>query len=136
MFLEDIAGFKFRIKHPIRMFEKLKAKWQVSGTKFILIMCVFAITGTTTAWLTRQITIWLDISMGSVNYWLLKLGVLLIGYWILILIVALPFGQFKFFWEYEKKVWNRISGKTRREKKRQQAQVQAPRVEMQETEMP
>lgn len=100
------------------MFEKLKAKWKVSGTKFILIMCVFAITGTTTAWLTRQITTWLDISAGSLNFWLLKIGVLLIGYWILILIVALPFGQFQFFWNYEKRVWNRITGRFKKKKEK------------------
>lgn len=92
------------------MFEKLKSKWKVSGWKFVLILCVFAITGTTTAFLTRQITIWLDLEINSLWYWVLKAGVLLFGYWILILIVALPFGQFKFFWEYEKKIWRRISG--------------------------
>ena len=96
------------------MFEKLKSKWKVDGWKFFLIMCVFAITGTTTAFLTRQITRWLELDAGSLWYWLLKIGVLLIGYWILILIVALPFGQFRFFWEYEKKLWGRISGRNKK----------------------
>jgi hypothetical protein len=117
------------------MFNKLKAKWKVSGTRFILIMCVFAITGTTTAWMTRQITIWLDISKGSPEYWLLKLGVLLIGYWILILLIALPFGQFKFFWEYEKKVWRRMTGQTRRERKKAEESQKNQASQVQKSEL-
>lgn len=95
------------------MLNKLRAKWQVDGAQFFLILCVFAITGTTTAFLTRQITRWLEIDAGSLWFWILKIGVLLIGYWILILIVAIPFGQFRFFWEYEKKIWRKITGSKR-----------------------
>jgi hypothetical protein len=86
------------------MFERLKEKWKVSGTGLFLIICVFAITGTTTAFLTRQITTWMELDASSFWYWLLKVSVLLVGYQILILVVSIPFGQFRFFWNYEKKI--------------------------------
>ena len=40
----------------IRMLEKLKKKWKVSGTQLLLIFCVFAITGTATAYISKAIT--------------------------------------------------------------------------------
>ncbi|MEJ7736258.1 MAG: DUF6787 family protein [Chitinophagaceae bacterium] len=86
------------------MFERLKQKWNVGGVQLFLILCVFAITGTATAFITRQITLWLNVEHLSVWYWLLKVSVLIFGYQILILVVSIPFGQFRFFWNYEKKI--------------------------------
>jgi phosphoribosylglycinamide formyltransferase-1 len=90
------------------MFQQLKQKWKVNGTQLFLIVCVFAITGTTTAWLTRQITHWLDLPMSSPWYWILKIIMLLFGYQVIILLVSIPFRQFNFFWKYEKKILIRI----------------------------
>lgn len=90
------------------MFQRLKQKWNVNGTQFILILCVFAITGTTTAWLTRQVTYWLQLEASSFWYWAIKIIILLFGYQVLILLFAIPFGQFNFFWNYEKKILKRM----------------------------
>ncbi len=87
------------------MLKRLQQKWNVSGTQFILILCVFAITGSATAYITKQITSWLQLDASSVLYWLVKLAVLVVGYQILLLLVAIPFGQFRFFWNYEKKIF-------------------------------
>jgi formyltetrahydrofolate-dependent phosphoribosylglycinamide formyltransferase len=86
------------------MFQRLKQKWKVNGTQLLLILCVFAITGTTTAWLTRQITYWLNLQSTDVWYWILKILMLVIGYQVIILLVSIPFGQFNFFWKFEKKI--------------------------------
>lgn len=86
------------------MLKRLKQKWKVSGKQFFLILCVFAITGTATAYIARQITTWLQLESTSPWYWILKIAVLVFGYQLLILIVSLPFGQFRFFWNYEKKI--------------------------------
>lgn len=94
--------------HFCAMFQRLQQKWKVSGTQLFLILCVFAITGTTTAYITRQITAWLQVEPYSTAYWLLKIAVLLFGYQILILLIAIPFGQFSFFWKYEKKILTRL----------------------------
>lgn len=88
------------------MFEKLKNKWKVDGKQFFLIMCVFAITGTTTAFISKAITGWVGLSPESPLIWRagLRAVVLIFGYQVIILMVSIPFGQFRFFWEYEKKI--------------------------------
>ncbi|MGL6267629.1 MAG: DUF6787 family protein [Chitinophagaceae bacterium] len=88
------------------MFEKLRKKWKVSGTQFALIMLTFAVTGTTTAWISREITRWVGFDEQTFWAWklLLRLFILLFGYQFIILIVSFFFGQFKFFWNYEKKI--------------------------------
>jgi hypothetical protein len=92
------------------MFEKLKQRWKVNGTQLLLILCVFAVTGTLTAYLSRQIVFWLGLTSDS-PLWqraLLRGGMLLFGYQIIILLVSIPFGQFRFFWNYEKKILRRL----------------------------
>jgi formyltetrahydrofolate-dependent phosphoribosylglycinamide formyltransferase len=90
------------------MFQRLKQRWKVNGLQLFLILCVFAITGTTTAYLTRQVTYWLNLDASSAWYWILKVGMLVFGYQILILLFSIPFGQFNFFWSYEKKILRRV----------------------------
>ncbi len=90
------------------MLDNLKKRWKVSGTQLFLILCVFAITGTLTAYLSRQVTTWLEIEKYSFLFWALKLIVLLFGYQVIILLVSIPFGQFSFFWNYEKKILKRM----------------------------
>ena len=92
------------------MLKKLQQKWKVSGVQFILILCVFAITGTTTAYISKAITGWVGLTPDSPLVWriLLRTAVLIFGYMVIILVVALPFGQFSFFWNYEKKILRRF----------------------------
>jgi hypothetical protein len=47
------------------MFEKLKQHWKVSGTQLFLILCVFAITGTSTAFISKAITSWVGLTPDS-----------------------------------------------------------------------
>jgi ABC-type multidrug transport system permease subunit len=88
------------------MFEKLKAKWKVSNIQLVLILCTFAVTGSLTAYISKAITSWLG--MNEETWWLWKLLVRLVilvfGYQVIILIVSFFFGQFRFFWNYEKKI--------------------------------
>lgn len=92
------------------MFGKLQKKWNVSTRQFWIIFIVFAGTGTTAAYLTRTITAWLG--MGPQTHWgwklALRLGMLLIGYQILLLFYGTLFGQFRFFWKYERKLLERL----------------------------
>ena len=90
------------------MFQKLQSKWKVGGWQLFLIFCVFAITGTLTAYISRQITGWMEIDRTSPWFWLLKIFVLIFGYQIFILLISFPFGQFRFFWNYEKKILRRF----------------------------
>lgn len=88
------------------MLKRLQQKWNVDGKQFFLILCVFAITGTTTAWLTKVITGWMGFNEQTFWLWklLLRLGMLVIGYQLILLSVAFLFGQFPFFWKFEKRM--------------------------------
>jgi formyltetrahydrofolate-dependent phosphoribosylglycinamide formyltransferase len=92
------------------MFERLQQKWKVSATQFFLILCTFAVTGTLTAWISRQATGWLG--WDSQTHWGLRWGlrlfILIFGYQFIILAVGFCFGQFRFFWNYEKKILRRL----------------------------
>ncbi|MFZ9660809.1 MAG: phosphoribosylglycinamide formyltransferase [Chitinophagaceae bacterium] len=101
------------------MFERLQTKWNVSGPRFFLILCTFAVTGTLTAWISDQITLWVGLVEDSFWLWkvLLRILVLVFGYQFIILCVAFLFGQFSFFWNYEKKVLKALFGKKRTKKR-------------------
>ncbi|MFN5231089.1 MAG: DUF6787 family protein, partial [Bacteroidota bacterium] len=92
------------------MFESLQKKWKVTPKQMGLILCTFATTGTLTAYISRSITEWLQLD--PVNDRELRLAmrllVLVFGYQVIILIVSFFFGQFKFFWNYEKKILRRM----------------------------
>ena len=90
------------------MLENLQRKWGVRGWQFFLILCTFAVTGTFTAWVSRGITDWLDVGKYSAGWWGLKALVLIIGYQVFILFFGFLFGQFAFFWKFEKKLLRAI----------------------------
>lgn len=99
------------------MFKKLQQHWGVNGWRFFLILCTFAVTGTVTAWVSRGITKWIDADKFSLIWWVLKVGVILIGYQLFILFFGFVFGQFSFFWKYEKKILARF-GIIKKERKK------------------
>jgi len=89
------------------MFEKLKLKWKVeSNLQLILILCTFAVTGTLTAYISGEITAWVGFTDQTFWLWklLLRMSILIFGYQVIILVVSFFFGQFRFFWNYEKKI--------------------------------
>ena len=101
------------------MLEKLKSKWKVNGVQLFLILCTFAVTGTTTAWISGVLPAWLGFTDETFWGWklLLRLFVLIFGYQFIILIVSFFFGQFPFFWNYEKKILRRLFGRRSRSTK-------------------
>lgn len=90
------------------MLKRLQQKWNVSGWSFILILCTFAVTGTFTAWVSKEITNWFDAEKFSFLWWFLKILILLVGYQLFILFFGFCFGQFQFFWNFEKKLLTRL----------------------------
>lgn len=99
------------------MFEKIKQRWKVSTFQFVLIICVFAITGSLTAYISRYVTNWVGLTPDSALWKraLLRGSVLLFGYQVIILLVSIPFGQFSFFWKYEKKILGRMGLRKKRQ---------------------
>jgi hypothetical protein len=92
------------------MFKKWQEKWKVGPIQLTLILCTFAVTGILTAWLSRQATAWAGMDENTFWAWrlLLRLFILVFGYQVIILAVSFLFGQFPFFWNYEKKILRRF----------------------------
>ena len=92
------------------MLKGLMERWKVNKTDLVLILCVFAITGTATAYISKVITGWVGFTDATHWAWktALRLVVLIFGYQAILLTVAFLFGQFSFFWRYEKKILQRL----------------------------
>ena len=92
------------------MLKRLQDKWKVGPKQLFIILCVFAITGTSTAFISRAITGW--VGFNDDTYWLwkflLRFSILVFGYQAILLTVAFLFGQFSFFWQFEKKFLSRL----------------------------
>jgi len=93
------------------MLEKLKHRWNIrSNFQVIIIISVFTITGSTTVYLKKIIFDLIQITPDT--QYLIKVAVyilvILAVYNLMLLIVGFIFGQFNFFWEFEKKFFSRI----------------------------
>lgn len=93
------------------MVRRLKKRWNIeSDIQFILILIVFALTGMTTLWVRKAI--WPLLGMApETSLWIkgpMYIVVIFPIYQILQLIIAFIFGQFTFFWEFEKKMFRRL----------------------------
>jgi hypothetical protein len=92
--------------------EKLQKRWGLSGIRqVIIVLIVFALTGTTAVYIRRPVFAWLGIT--SETPWWIRVLVWIItilpAYNILLLGYGFLFGQFRFFWEFEKKMFSRFS---------------------------
>ena len=93
----------------INMFmKKLKDKWNIkSNIQLIIILIVFAITGSTSLVVSEPILEFLGITSTSMSSWIftpLRLIIVFPVYQLLILVIGFLFGQFNFFWQLEKKM--------------------------------
>ena len=87
--------------------KKLKARWGVtSNVQLTIIFVVFAITGSASAWLSEPFCVWLGITKEDLGGWFTPMRLLLIFpiYQVLLVAIGFLFGQFRFFWEFEKKM--------------------------------
>jgi hypothetical protein len=92
--------------------EKLKQRWGITSNWAVLaILIVFAINGSFAAWVAKPITNFIGLSQESVFgwvYWPLRILLIFPIYQLTLPIVGWIFGQFKFFWEFEKKFLARL----------------------------
>ena len=93
-------------------FKKFKSKWGIkSNFQLIIILVVFAITGSCSLFVTEPLLNLLNISEENLRPWLytiLKVIIIFPTYNILIIIIGTIFGQFSFFWNFVKKMLSRI----------------------------
>ncbi|MCA6421898.1 MAG: diacylglyceryl transferase [Flavobacterium sp.] len=85
-----------------------KERWNIkSNWQLFVIIVVFAVTGSSAAYLSKPILSLFGIVKGSVSNWLYyPLYILLIFpvYQVLLVSFGFIFGQFTFFWAFEKKM--------------------------------
>lgn len=100
------------LKFTLFLFSKLENKWKVTYRwELITIFIVFALTGSSSVFVGRPLIKFIGITKENLNpivYWSLYIIIGLIFYQILLVCFGWLFGQFKFFWNFEKKMLRRF----------------------------
>jgi hypothetical protein len=100
------------LKITLFIFKKLEKKWILNYKwEMIRVFIVFAVTGSSSMLVGRPTIKLLGITKENLNpvlYWILFIIIGLIIYQILLVTFGWLFGQFKFFWEFEKKMLRRF----------------------------
>lgn len=92
--------------------DRLKAKWQLDSLlQVVAVLAVFTLTGSTVVYIRKFLFAALDFNEAT-PFWLKTLTYLLFvfpAYQLMLLGYGFLFGQFRFFWEKEKKMARRIA---------------------------
>jgi len=92
------------------MLERLKQKWNVNGWRLLFILITFALGGSACGYLGKMIMGW----MGITGWIYVPIYIVLITLlWpICVLVLSIPFGQYKFFRGYLRKIFRWFGGKS------------------------
>lgn len=95
--------------------QRLARRWNVPPSRVLIILLVFACTGFTVMFLKRPIVAWASGDTGEppVLFSVLYYVLILPFYNVLLLLYGALFGQFSFFWEFEKRFFGRLLGRHR-----------------------
>ncbi len=100
--------------------EGFKERWGItSNFQIVLIFIVFAINGSFAAWVAKPLTEFVGISPELTSPWVyypVRILLVFVVYQITLPIVGFIFGQFKFFWAFEKKMFSRFRRKPKADK--------------------
>lgn len=104
----SVVFYFLLLKFVLFLFKKLENRWKVNFKwEMISIFLVFAITGTSSIYISKPIFTLLGITKENLNpfvYWIIYSIIGFIFYQILLVLIGWLFGQFKFFWNFEKKM--------------------------------
>lgn len=99
----------------LKLFKRLAIKWEVNYQwELIAIFLVFAVTGSTATKISGPIIDLLalkDLISNSFLFWTLRILIIFPIYQVLLVIFGWLFGQFQFFWAFEKKMLTRMGFK-------------------------
>lgn len=87
--------------------KKLKKRWNIqSNGQLFIVFLVFAITGSSAAKLAAPLTEFFEIKkeMGWYIYWPFRILIIFPLYQLLLVFYGWVFGEFAFFWNFEKKM--------------------------------
>ena len=100
------------LKLVLFFISKLESKWIVDMRwELIRIFIVFAITGSSSVLVGRPVIQWMGITQNNLHpilYWILFITISLFFYQVLLVFTGWVFGQFQFFWNFEKKMIRRF----------------------------
>src|SRR5687767_6665934 len=95
------------------MFQRLQQKWKVNGLHLALILCTFAIGGSLTGFVGRKLMNLFPLEQGWL--WIVVYILVVTIVWpFAVLLVSLPFGQYRFFTGYLKKMGKRMGIRSQR----------------------
>tara|TARA_R110002167_G_scaffold41832_3_gene127677 strand:+ start:1995 stop:2297 length:303 start_codon:yes stop_codon:yes gene_type:complete len=90
----------------------LKKRWGIdSNLQLAIIFIVFSVTGSAATKLAAPITEFIGLGYGDTSpwvYWPIRILLIFPTYQLLLVLFGWLFGQFKFFWNFEKKMLNRL----------------------------
>ncbi|WP_372750872.1 DUF6787 family protein [Labilibaculum sp.] len=96
------------------MFTKLKKRWKItSNIQLLLILTAFSLTGSLSVMIRKPVFEYLSIGPDTNLLIKILMSILIITptYQILLVLVGSVLGQFRFFWNFEKKMLSRFSSK-------------------------
>ena len=97
------------------MMKRLKEKWEItSNFQLLIIFIVFGITGSLALWVAKPVLTLLGANSKNMSLWIyvpIRIVIIFPIYQILILIIGTLFGQFRFFWKFEKKILSHLGFK-------------------------
>lgn len=102
--------------------DRLKKRWNLQSTwQVVIVLIVFACTGTTVLLIKKPLfAYWFPDGdkplWASISYWILIFPV----YNVFLLMYGFVFGQFNFFWEFEKKFFKRLFKRSESNKQEEQ----------------
>lgn len=98
--------------------KKLKERWGISSNlQVLIIFTVFGLTGSSSVYVAKPILEMIGFSRlsfspeffwGGLSYYSLRLILIFPVYQILLIAYGWLFGQFNFFWQFEKKMFSRM----------------------------
>ena len=96
--------------------KKLKEKWGITSTsQLIIILIVFSVTGSIAVWIAKPLLDLVELDKSTLSpwiFWPIRISIIFPIYQVLIVIIGALFGQFRFFWNFEKKMLVRLGFKS------------------------
>ena len=100
--------------------KKLKKRWKIESSFQLVIVCmVFSVTGAIAVWIAKPILAFVGLDKSAVSpwiFWPIRILIIFPIYQVLIVIIGALFGQFQFFWAFEKKMLVRLGFKQFKDK--------------------
>ena len=101
--------------------KRLKEKWGItSNFQIIIILLVFSITGSIAVIVAKPALNLVGLDKETISpwiFWTIRIFIIFPIYQVLIVIIGTLFGQFQFFWAFEKKMLTRLGFKRFKETK-------------------